>query len=91
MMLQISSVSMVSQPSVIATTELGMMGLGFKAPLAYASSFYFTCRKNGMERKYMMYEGEETDSIDLLYEKPTSERNGVKIMIPVKYGDRRLY
>lgn len=71
-----------------STTELGMMGLGFKAPLAYSSSFYFTCRKNGMERKYMMYEGEETNSIDLLYEKPTSERNGVKIMIPVKYGDR---
>ena len=71
-----------------STTELGMMGLGFKAPLAYSSSFYFTCRKDGMERKYMMYEGEETNSIDLLYEKPTSERNGVKIMIPVKYGDR---
>jgi hypothetical protein len=34
-----------------------------------------------------MYEGEETNSIDLLYEKPTSERNGVKIIIPVKYGD----
>ena len=70
-----------------STTELGMMGLGFKAPLAYSSSFYFTCRKNGVERKYMMYEGEETNSIDLLYEKPTAERNGVKIMIPVKYGD----
>jgi len=70
-----------------STTELGMMGLGFKAPLAYSSSFYFTCRKDGMERKYMMYEGEETNSIDLLYERATSERNGVKIMIPVKYGD----
>jgi hypothetical protein len=70
-----------------STTELGMMGLGFKAPLAYSSSFYFTCRKDGMERKYMMYEGEETNSIDLLYEKPTAERNGVKITIPVKYGD----
>jgi hypothetical protein len=70
-----------------STTELGMMGLGFKAPLAYSSSFYFTCRKDGMERKYMMYEGEETNSIDLLYEKATSERNGVKITIPVKYSD----
>jgi DNA topoisomerase VI subunit B len=35
--------------------ELGAMGLGFKSPLAYSSSFYFVCRKNGMERKYMMY------------------------------------
>lgn len=71
-----------------SNTELGMMGLGFKAPLAYASSFYFVCRKNGVERKYMMYEGEDTNTIDLLYEKPTSERNGVKVIIPVKYSDQ---
>ncbi len=70
-----------------STTELGMMGLGFKAPLAYSSSFYFVCRKNGMERKYMMYEGEDTNTIDLLYEKETTEANGVKIIIPVKYND----
>lgn len=66
---------------------LGMMGLGFKAPLAYSSSFYFICRKQGMERKYMMYEGEDTNTIDLLYEKPTTEENGVKIIVPVNYGD----
>jgi len=48
-----------------SNTELGMMGLGFKAPLAYSSSFYFVARKDGMERKYMMYEGEDTNSIDL--------------------------
>jgi hypothetical protein len=71
-----------------SNTELGMMGLGFKAPLAYSSSFYFVCRKNGMERKYMMYEGEDTNTIDLLYETPTTEGNGVKVIIPVKYGDR---
>jgi hypothetical protein len=69
-------------------TELGMFGLGFKAPLAYSSSFYFVCRKNGMERKYMMYEGEDINTIDLLYETPTTERNGVKIIIPVKYSDQ---
>jgi len=71
-----------------SATELGMMGLGFKAPLAYSSSFYFVCRKEGMERKYMMYEGEDTNTIDLLYEKETEEPNGVKIIIPVKYGDK---
>ena len=67
-----------------SANELGMMGLGFKAPLAYCSSFYFIARKHGMERKYMMYEGEEVNTIDLLYSKPTSERNGVKVIIPVK-------
>jgi hypothetical protein len=71
-----------------SNTELGMMGLGFKAPLAYTSTFYFTARKNGMERKYMMYEGEEVNSIDLLHETPTDQPNGVKVTIPVNYYDR---
>lgn len=68
--------------------EIGMMGLGFKSPLAYSSSFYFVCRKDGVERKYMMYEGEDTNTIDLLFETPTTERNGVKIIVPIKYADR---
>jgi hypothetical protein len=62
--------------------------VGFKAPLAYSSSFYFVARKDGMERKYMMYEGEDTNSIDLLYEKATDESNGVKVIVPVNYSDR---
>jgi len=70
-----------------STSELGMMGLGFKAPLAYSSSFYFVCRKDGIERKYMMYEGEDVNTIDLLYEVATSERNGVKIIVPVRWAD----
>ena len=68
--------------------ELGVFGIGFKSPLSYSSSFYFVCRKNGIERKYMMYEGEDVNSIDLLYETPTEEPNGVKVIIPVKYNDR---
>lgn len=71
-----------------SNTELGMMGLGFKAPLAYCSSFYFTCRKDGRERKYMMYEGEETNTIDLLNETVTDKSNGVKVTIPIKWGDK---
>lgn len=74
-----------------SANELGMMGLGFKAPLAYSSSFYFVARKNGMERKYMMYEGEDTNSIDLLYEAPTDKRNGVKVIIPLKFGDKSTF
>jgi hypothetical protein len=70
------------------SNTLGAMGLGFKAPLAYSSTFYFTCRKDNVERKYMMYESEEGNSIDLLYESPTIECNGVKVIIPVNYKDR---
>jgi hypothetical protein len=71
-----------------STTELGMMGLGFKAPLSYSSSFYFICRKDGIERKYMMYEGEDVNTIDFLYETPTNQPNGVKVIVPIKYHDR---
>jgi hypothetical protein len=74
-----------------SANELGMMGLGFKAPLAYSSSFYFVARKNGVERKYMMYEGEDVNTIDLLYETPTMQRNGVKIIVPVSYYDRSSF
>jgi hypothetical protein len=41
-----------------------------------------------MERKYMMYEGEDINTIDLLHETPTTERNGVKVIVPVKYQDQ---
>jgi hypothetical protein len=71
-----------------SATELGMMGLGFKAPLAYTSSFYFVCRKDGIERKYMMYEGEDVNTIDLMYEQSTQEPNGVKVIVPISYGDK---
>ena len=64
-----------------------MWGLGFKSPLAYSSTFYFVARKNGIERKYMMYEGEDVNTIDLLYESETTEENGVKVIVPVKYSD----
>ena len=67
--------------------SLGMWGLGFKSPLAYSSTFYFVARKNGIERKYMMYEGEDVNTIDLLYESETTEENGVKVIVPVKYSD----
>ena len=74
-----------------SATELGMMGLGFKAPLAYSSSFYFVCRKDGIERKYMMYEGEDVNTIDLLYEAPTDQPNGVKVIVPIKYYDKYTF
>jgi hypothetical protein len=35
-----------------------------------------------------MYEGEDVNTIDLLYETPTDERNGVKVIVPVKSGDK---
>lgn len=70
---------------------LGAFGLGFKSPLSYTSAFYFIARKNGIERKYMMYEGEERGGIDMLYQLPTYQPDGVKIIVPVKRGDRYAF
>lgn len=75
----------------LSNNELGMFGLGFKAPLAYSSSFYFVCRKDGIERKYMMYEGEDVNTIDMLYEMETTDRNGVNVIVPVKWHDRESF
>ena len=35
----------------------------------------------------MMYEGEDVNTIDLLCESETTEGNGVKVIVPVKYSD----
>lgn len=64
--------------------QLGAMGIGFKAGLAYKPYFQFRCRKNGMERLYMMREGEDVNQIELLYEKETTEGNGVKMILDVE-------
>ena len=71
--------------------EIGLWGLGFKSPLAYSSSFNFICRKDGIERKYMMYEGEDENTIDLLFEAPTKEPNGVKVIVAVNYYDKTQF
>lgn len=39
----------------------------------------------------MMYEGEDVNTIDLLYEAPTMEGNGVKVVITVKSDDRKAF
>jgi hypothetical protein len=40
-----------------------------------------------MERKYIMYENEEVNSIDLLHATLTTEQNGVKIIVPIDHND----
>lgn len=49
-----------------------------KSFLSLERSATFTCRKDGVERVYLVYEGEEFVNYDLLTETPTNEENGVK-------------
>lgn len=71
-----------------SSVELGMFGLGFKAPLSYSSSFTFIARKNNVERIYIMMKGSVGNEIKLLSESYTEERNGVKVCIDIKSSDR---
>lgn len=75
----------------LSANQLGMFGLGWKAPLSYVASFTFIIRKNGVERKYIMSEGEEENIIDLVDENSTDQSNGVKVIVPVSYYDRNTF
>ena len=63
---------------------IGSWGLGSKSPLSLKRSYFFICRKEGIERKFMVYQGEEFTEFDKLYEKPTNELNGVEVIVPIK-------
>ena len=63
---------------------IGSWGLGSKSPLSLKRSYFFICRKDNVERKFMVYQGEEFTEFDKLYEKPTDELNGVEVIVPIK-------
>lgn len=65
---------------------LGGYGMGCKAWLAYTENFNYTIRKDGVERKYLIYKGEEFPEAQKISENPTKERNGVKVSVTLKNG-----
>lgn len=70
---------------------LGAWGLGMKSFLSLERSATFTCRKDGIELQYIVYEGKNGFAeYDLIYEKPTTEENGVKAMIVLKDWSERV-
>ena len=74
----------------LISNVLGGFGIGAKSASSYHEdgSYFYTCRKNGIERKYMIYAGEQVADSILLYEKETEESNGVIVTIPIKQGDK---
>jgi len=74
----------------LISNVLGGFGIGAKSASSYQEdgSYFYTCRKNGIERKYMIYAGEQVADSILLYEKETEEHNGVIVTIPIKQGDK---
>lgn len=78
--------------------QIGGFGLGCKTPLAYKrstgsgdheydNSFYVITNYNGTRYYYMMYEGTDSPIISLLFEEPTTERNGTEVRVPILLSD----
>lgn len=67
--------------------------MGAKAASSYQEdgSYFYTCRKNGVERKYMIFSDGEQPNSSKLYEKETDQRNGVLVSVPIKSGDREEF
>lgn len=71
---------------------IGHFGIGMKSFLSLERSASFTCRKDGVERKYLVYEGAEFVNYDLIYERPTKEPNGVLAELVINsWNERELF
>lgn len=65
-------------------TVTGFFGIGSKSWLSLERSATFICRKDGVELKYLCYQGSEFLEYDLLYTKDTEEQNGVIFEVEIK-------
>lgn len=71
---------------------IGHFGIGMKSFLSLERSATFTCRKNGKERIYNVYEGAEFVNYDLIIERDTTEENGVKAELIISgYSERSTF
>lgn len=67
---------------------VGCLGLGSKSPFAYSDSFLVTSYVNGIAYTYTCFLDEEgCPDISLLSEDPTTEENGLKVELVVRYSD----
>lgn len=65
-------------------SEVGGFGLGSKTPFILNDNFHIRVRHNGRERHYTAYKQDSIPYItDAISDEPTTEHNGVKIIIPV--------
>lgn len=67
---------------------IGCLGLGCKAPFAYSDSFTVTTFRSGIKRVYSIYlDGDDRERMDLTFEGPTDEPDGLAVQVPVKGED----
>lgn len=67
---------------------VGCLGLGSKAPFAYADSFTVEAYLNGTKRVYNAYKNEDGSPVfSMMDESDTDEPNGIKVSIQVNSND----
>lgn len=64
--------------------SIGHFGIGMKSFLSLERSATFICRKDGKEIKFLAYAGVEFMEYDVIYEKDTTEENGVICELDLK-------
>ena len=68
--------------------QTGGFGIGAKSIFSYSATFEVVARKDGIERVYVCFIGEEgIPEVQIFSEKPTDHRNGVRVKIPVQKQD----
>lgn len=67
--------------------QTGMLGLGCKSALTYTNQFTLVAIKNGVKTSVMISRVEDgTGVMEVLFQKPTDEPNGVEVVIPVRWS-----
>ena len=68
--------------------QIGQMGLGSKSPMAYCDSFIVNSYRNGVLTSWNTYLDEsKKGAMAKMAESPTTEPNGLEIVVPVKVQD----
>lgn len=72
---------------------IGGFGLGAKAASSYQKngSYFYTCIKDGIKRKFMIFRGESLPEYSKLSEENTDEKNGVSISVPILKNDLKIF